>query len=103
MYLREEELEVRVEVEGGEQRDQAEEGEAEGEAEGDHGYTTLLQWFVDEQVEEEANSSKIVQDLRLVGNEGRGILMIDRELGTRTFVLAPDLTALYAMGAAAGA
>lgn len=73
------------------------------QAEGDHGSTTLLQWFVDEQVEEEANSSKIVQDLRLVGNEGRGILMIDRELGARTFVLAPDLAVLYAQSAAAGA
>jgi ferritin len=72
-------------------------------AEGDHGSSTLLQWFVDEQVEEEANSSKVVQDLRLVGNDGRGILMLDRELGQRTFVLAPELSALYAMGAAAGA
>jgi len=71
------------------------------QAEGDHGSTTLLQWFVDEQVEEEANASKIVQDLRLVGNEGRGILMIDRELGRRNFVLAPDLAALYAQAAGA--
>jgi hypothetical protein len=38
-----------------------------------------------------------------VGNDGRGILMLDRELGARMFVLAPELTALYAMGAAAGA
>lgn len=73
------------------------------QAEGDHGSATMLQWFVDEQVEEEANASKVVQDLKLVGNDGRGILMIDRELGTRTFVLAPELSALYAMGAAAGA
>jgi ferritin len=73
------------------------------QAEGDHGSSTLLQWFVDEQVEEEANTSKVAQDLRLVGNDGRGILMLDRELGTRTFVLAPELSALYAMGAAAGA
>jgi ferritin len=70
------------------------------QADGDHGSTTLLQWFVDEQIEEEANSSKIVQELRLVGNDGRGILMIDRELGQRTFALAPDLAPLYAMGAA---
>jgi ferritin len=58
---------------------------------------------VDEQVEEEANTSKVAQDLKLVGNDGRGILMLDRELGTRTFVLAPELSVLYAMGAAAGA
>jgi len=70
------------------------------QAEGDHASRTLLQWFVDEQVEEEAGASKVVQDLKLVGNDGRGILMLDRELGTRTFVLAPELAALYAMGAA---
>ena len=73
------------------------------QAEGDHGSSTMLQWFVDEQVEEEASSSKIVQDLKLVGNDGRGILMLDRELGSRTFVLAPDLAALYAQTTAAGA
>ncbi len=73
------------------------------QAEGDHASGTLLQWFVDEQIEEEANTSKIVQDLRLVGNDGRGILMLDRELGTRTFVLAPELSALYATGAAPAA
>jgi ferritin len=72
-------------------------------AENDHASRTLLQWFVDEQVEEEANSSRIVQELKLVGNDGRGILMLDRELGTRVFVLAPELSALYAMGAASGA
>jgi ferritin len=70
------------------------------QAEGDHASSTLLQWFVDEQVEEEASTSKVAQDLRLVGNDGRGILMIDRELGTRTFVLAPELAALYAQAAA---
>jgi ferritin len=73
------------------------------QAEADHASRTLLQWFVDEQVEEEASTSKVVQELRLVGNDGRGILMIDRELGTRTFVLAPDLAALYAQPAATGA
>jgi ferritin len=70
------------------------------QAEGDHASRTMLQWFVDEQVEEEASTSKVAQDLRLVGNDGRGILMLDRELATRTFVLAPDLVSLYAQAAA---
>ena len=73
------------------------------QAEGDHASGTLLQWFVDEQIEEESSTAKVAQNLKLVGNDGRGILMLDRELGTRTFVLAPELSALYAMGAAAGA
>jgi ferritin len=72
-------------------------------AENDHASQTLLQWFVDEQVEEEASTSKVAQDLKLVGNDGRGILMLDRELGQRTFVLAPELAALYAQAPAAGA
>ena len=46
----------------------------------------MLQWFVEEQVEEEANTSEVVQQLEIVGDEGRGILMVDREMGARTFV-----------------
>ena len=43
----------------------------------------LLQWFVNEQVEEEANASKIVQTLERVGDSGNGMIMLDRELGKR--------------------
>jgi len=68
--------------------------------ENDHASDTLLRWFVDEQVEEEASTSKVAQDLKLVGGDGRGILMLDRELGQRTFVLAPELVALYAQAPA---
>jgi len=73
------------------------------QAEGDHASSTLLQWFVDEQVEEEASTSKVVQDLKLAGGDGRGVLMLDRELGQRTFVLPPALAGLYAQAPAAGA
>jgi len=70
------------------------------QAENDFASRTMLQWFVDEQVEEEDNTSRVAQQLKLVGSDGRGILMLDRELGTRTFVLAPDLAAFYAQAAA---
>lgn len=46
----------------------------------------FLQFFVAEQVEEEATASKIVGQLRLIGSSGSGLFLIDRELGTRTFV-----------------
>lgn len=46
----------------------------------------FLDWFVNEQVEEEATSDDIVQQLKLVGDKGQGIFMIDRELRTRAFV-----------------
>jgi ferritin len=50
----------------------------------DHAANTFLQWFVTEQVEEEANASAIVAKLELVGNNGMGILMMDQQLGQRT-------------------
>jgi ferritin len=53
--------------------------------ENDYASQSLIQWFVDEQVEEEANASKNVQMLEMVGDSGNGLLMVDRELGTRTF------------------
>ena len=60
-------------------------------AEGDHATNVFLQWFVFEQVEEEASADKIVQKLKLVGDTGSGLFMIDRELAQRVFV--PPTTA----------
>ena len=54
-------------------------------SEKDYATYNMLQWFVAEQVEEEASTSEIVDKLRLIGDDGRGLLMIDRELGTRQF------------------
>ncbi len=52
-------------------------------AEKDHATYNLLQWFVNEQVEEEATVGAIIAKLRLVKDDGYGLLMIDNELGTR--------------------
>ena len=52
----------------------------------DHATYNLLQWFVNEQVEEEASVSEIISKLKLVQNDGYGLLMIDNELGKRTSV-----------------
>ncbi|MDI3504440.1 MAG: ferritin [Candidatus Cloacimonadota bacterium] len=51
----------------------------------DHATRSFLQWFVDEQVEEEASMDRIVNMLKMVGGDGQGIMMIDRELGQRIF------------------
>lgn len=51
----------------------------------DHATNAFLQWFVAEQVEEEASADDIVKQLGLVGNDGQGIFMLDRELATRVF------------------
>jgi ferritin len=53
--------------------------------ENDHATRSFLQWYVDEQVEEEASVDKIVNMLKMVGENGHGIMMIDRELGQRTY------------------
>ncbi len=45
----------------------------------------LLQWYVDEQVEEEANDEEIIQMLKMIGDHGHGLLMLDRELAKRTY------------------
>ncbi|MHC1704434.1 MAG: ferritin [Tenuifilaceae bacterium] len=52
----------------------------------DHATKSVLQWFVDEQVEEEANAQAIIDNLRLVGGKGDGLLLLDRELKQRVFV-----------------
>ncbi|HRP01159.1 MAG TPA: ferritin [Candidatus Kapabacteria bacterium] len=50
----------------------------------DHATNAMLQWFVNEQVEEEDNTSMIVDKLNLVGNNTQGLFMLDNELGSRT-------------------
>ena len=49
----------------------------------DHASNSFLQWFVTEQVEEEATVTEIIQQLKLVGNDGNGLFLMDRELGQR--------------------
>jgi ferritin len=55
-------------------------------AEKDHATQSMLRWFIDEQVEEEANVKAIVDTLKLVKDNGYGIYALDKELATRVFV-----------------
>jgi ferritin len=55
----------------------------------DHATRIFLQWFVTEQIEEEENDREIIAKLKLVGDNGQGILMLDKELGARVFVPPP--------------
>ena len=57
-----------------------------------HATEIFLQWFVTEQVEEEANFSLIVKKLERIGNDGAALLRLDEELGQRVFV-PPTATA----------
>ena len=58
----------------------------------DHATNNFLQWFVKEQVEEEASADAIVQKLKLMGEAKGGLFMLDRELGQRVFPLPAGTT-----------
>jgi ferritin len=55
------------------------------EKESDYPAKVLLDWFVKEQVEEEASASKVVQVLERIKDSGAGLIMLDKELGKREF------------------
>lgn len=55
-------------------------------AESDHAAQSFLRWFVDEQVEEEANVQEILDTLKLIDGQGNGIFLLDREMRQRIFV-----------------
>ena len=52
----------------------------------DRAAMSLLDWYIKEQVEEEANVANVLGNLRLAQNDPRALLLLDRELATRTFV-----------------
>ena len=52
-------------------------------AEKDHAASAFLQWFVTEQVEEEATVQQIIDDLERTKGNGHALLMLDREMGAR--------------------
>ena len=49
----------------------------------DHATNIFLQWFVEEQVEEEASADEVVQKLKLIGGKGDGLFMLDKEMAVR--------------------
>ena len=51
--------------------------------ENDHASRVFLEWFVSEQVEEEANADEIRAKCEMIGNAPGGLLMLDQKLGSR--------------------
>lgn len=49
----------------------------------DYATQVMLQWFIDEQVEEEASAEEILEKLRMIEDKKHALLMLDRELGQR--------------------
>ena len=52
----------------------------------DRAALSFLDWYLKEQVEEEANVGGVLATLRLIGNDANALLLLDKELATRTFV-----------------
>ena len=57
-------------------------------AESDHATDVFLEWFVSEQVEEEANARAVIDQLKMIDGNPNGLFMIDRELAGRKPELA---------------
>ena len=57
----------------------------------DYATSSMLQWFIDEQVEEEENAQNIIDNLKMIKDNGYGLYMLDKELGTRTYTQASPL------------
>ena len=53
----------------------------------DHATNIFLQWFVSEQVEEEATVTAIVHKLKMIGSDASSLFTLDQELGLRVFTL----------------
>lgn len=56
-------------------------------AEEEHDYATRgkLDWFISEQVEEEETAKNLIDRLKLIGNDGLALYMLDQELAQRVY------------------
>ena len=61
-------------------------------SEKDHATRIFLQWYVSEQVEEEETDNDLISQLKLVGDNPQGLLMLDRELAARMTTVPTDFS-----------
>jgi ferritin len=61
-------------------------------AEKDHASQIFLQWYVTEQIEEEENDNDIIAQLKLIGDNGQGLMMLDKELSARMTTVVTDFS-----------
>ncbi len=54
-------------------------------SENDYATENMLQWFVNEQVEEEETAQGMIDSLKLIGSNGFGIYTMDKELAKRSY------------------
>jgi len=61
-------------------------------AQNDYATQSMLKWFIDEQVEEEESAQTIIDNLKMIKDNGYGLYMLDKELGARTYTQASPLS-----------
>lgn len=59
--------------------------------ENDYATQSMLKWFIDEQVEEEETAQNIIDNLKMIKDNGYGLYMLDKELGARVYTQAAPL------------
>lgn len=57
----------------------------------DHKTVQMLQWFIEEQVEEEDNANSNIDQYRLFGSDPKGLHMLDREMAARVYTVPAPL------------
>ena len=57
----------------------------------DYATTSMLKWFIDEQVEEEETAQGYIDNIKMIKDNGYGLYMLDKELGSRTYTQASPL------------
>lgn len=57
----------------------------------DFGTANMLKWFVDEQIEEEANAQELIDSLKMIKDNGFGLHMLDKELKARVYTTPAPL------------
>ena len=60
--------------------------------ENDFATQSMLKWFIEEHVEEEGNAQTIIDNIRMIKDNGYGLYMLDKELGSRAYTPASLLT-----------
>lgn len=61
-------------------------------ADKDYATQNLLQWYIDEQVEEEASFNQLIEQLKMAGQSGAGFYLFDQSLASRQYVPAAILS-----------
>lgn len=71
-------------------------------AEKDHAAKIFLDWFVNEQVEEESSALAVLEKIKMVADNTAGLYALDKEMGARVFNLPPDMAEWAPASLAAG-